>query len=240
MEISLLQGKAGTSEEVGVLFLFPLSFYFFLFIVFSDFLKRAFGFAQEIAQEIAKLQEGAMAVVRARYLLNKMKDAATSIKESYQPRVSETNFDAIFTQLIQSASEYDASKDELIKQFERQQGQTQQVEERIDDDIAIENTGPELAKNVKCPITMKELLDLDDPVVDNVGFVYERAAILSMLRNTRTSSMKCPVAGTIHTITEKELRPATAVLMEKRRVARSGKRRSQVDEGYGGEDVVVD
>jgi hypothetical protein len=183
--------------------------------------------------------------LRARYLMSQLKGAASSIKNSYNPTANETDFDAMFTQIVQTAANYDSSKDEMMKQFDMQQDVTQQGEERIDDDIAIENSGPELAKNVKCPITMKALLDLDDPVVDKVGFVYERAAILSMLRNARHSSMKCPVAGTVHTIDEKELRPATAVLMEKRRVARFGKRRAHIgDDGDGGDedeyDVVVD
>lgn len=177
--------------------------------------------------------------------MSQMKGAASSIKDSYNPTANETDFDTMFTQIIQSAANYDSSNDEMMKQFDSQlDSATQQGEERIDDDIAIENTGPELAKNVKCPITMKALLDLDDPVMDDVGFVYERTAILSMLRNGRHSSMKCPVAGTVHTISEKELRPATAVLMEKRRVARFGKRRTQIgDDEDGGDDeyaVVVD
>lgn len=67
-----------------------------------------------------------------------------------------------------------------------------------------------------------QLLELDQPVMDLVGFVYDKAAILQHIKRMQhvpggRQSVQCPVAGTAHRITEAELRPATAVLAAKAR-----------------------
>lgn len=42
-------------------------------------------------------------------------------------------------------------------------------DEQIDDDIAIEGGGAQLAPNAKCPITMRAVLELEEPVQDAKG-----------------------------------------------------------------------
>ena len=40
-----------------------------------------------------------------------------------------------------------------------------------------------------------QVLDLDDPVADQHGYVYEKQAILDHISRGRGGSAKCPVAG---------------------------------------------
>jgi hypothetical protein len=78
-----------------------------------------------------------------------------------------------------------------------------------------------------------QLLELKEPVVDAVGFVYERAAILDYIAK-KGGRARCPEAGTSHHIAAPELRPARAVLAAKARpagrAARGGARRQETAE----------
>eukprot|EP00884_Botryococcus_braunii_P014767 jgi/Botrbrau1/23291/Bobra.0102s0032.2 len=83
-----------------------------------------------------------------------------------------------------------------------------------DDDIQIEPDNDRLAKNVYCPISGKQILDLKEPVVDQMGFVYEKVEILAWLRSQGRgpASVMAPVVGTTHFISEASLKRAHRVL----------------------------
>lgn len=107
--------------------------------------------------------------------------------------------------------------------------------QQIDDDIAIEGGGVwgDIAKNARCPYTLKALLDIVEPVQDAYGFVYEKVAVMGDLKKNN-NRVRCAVAGTAHYVTAKELHPARAVLAEKKKAAtgRGRLRATQVqDEG---------
>ena len=52
-------------------------------------------------------------------------------------------------------------------------------------------------QNEKCPLTMKSVYELSEPVADKQGIIYERSAIIDFIRSkTRGGQVaKCPVAG---------------------------------------------
>ena len=77
------------------------------------------------------------------------------------------------------------------------------------------------AVNSKCPLTMKDVFDLEDPTADVKGYVYERAAIVEYVRRQAGhgayAAAQCPAAGTNHAVRVAELRPAREVIRAKKR-----------------------
>ena len=77
------------------------------------------------------------------------------------------------------------------------------------------------AVNSKCPLTMKDVFDLEDPTADVKGYVYERAAIVEYVRRQAGrgahAAAQCPAAGTNHAVRVAELRPAWEVFRAKKR-----------------------
>lgn len=107
-----------------------------------------------------------------------------------------------------------------------------------DEDIVVAASGSDLARNTKCPITAKEVLDISDPVVDNVGFVYEREAIEDYLRRQPGQGnrpLNAPIAGTSHKITIPGLKKASKVIREQRRRLRRPQQETETQA-----DVILD
>ena len=76
-----------------------------------------------------------------------------------------------------------------------------------------------------------QILELESPVEDQQGYVYEQAAILEYIRREEAKPAPrghtvhpcaCPVAGTTHVLTAHGMRPARAVKREMERRARRG------------------
>ncbi|KAK9829294.1 hypothetical protein WJX72_004993 [[Myrmecia] bisecta] len=85
-----------------------------------------------------------------------------------------------------------------------------------DEDVVIAPTEFDVARNRSCPITGKPVMELTEPVEDQLGFVYERKEIEEYIRRKR-GSCACPMAATSHTITLADLKKANKVLREQRR-----------------------
>ena len=88
------------------------------------------------------------------------------------------------------------------------------------------------------PLPLFQLLQIDDPVADRMGYVYERASILGHItaQGGRTRRVRAPVAGTAHAVAADDLRPAVAVVRAKKEAARGGGRRAS---GVGGADLLA-
>jgi hypothetical protein len=56
-----------------------------------------------------------------------------------------------------------------------------------------------------------QLIDLDDPVEDQKGFVYEGAAIRADITRNR-GRIECPMAGASHWVTAADLKPCKRIL----------------------------
>lgn len=65
------------------------------------------------------------------------------------------------------------------------------------DDDEVEEVGGTGLRNDKCPLTMKSVYELVQPVADSLGFIYEKAAILEYIAKEGRggAAVKCPVSG---------------------------------------------
>ena len=77
-------------------------------------------------------------------------------------------------------------------------------------------------------------MELEEPVEDLKGFVYEKA---DMVRFMKGRAIQCPVSGTNHTVSAAGLRPARAILRAKSQ-ARRNVGRSSAHVQRAGEDVL--
>jgi E3 SUMO-protein ligase NSE2 len=192
-------------------------------------------------EQFAGLREATKRMLVARYKLQTHHDALQHLHDAvYIPTGETTNFKALLenqtSTLLEAANnKYAPSNDPLWQQFEEAvAGVDEQNEEQIDDDIAIEGgLSTSVARNAKCPITMKVVLELEDPVEDEVGYVYDRQAIVQMLKNAGPRGIKCPEAGTNHRVTEGRLRPATKVLAAQRKAAKAARRGAKLAKANG-------
>ena len=64
--------------------------------------------------------------------------------------------------------------------------------------------------NARCPITSKLIEDIEQPVQDQKGYVYDKQSIEQYIRK-KNGSCPCPQSGTSHVITLNDLRPARNV-----------------------------
>lgn len=102
----------------------------------------------------------------------------------------------------------------LMKVFMANAAQ-EDVIEQIDDDIQVETTRANNFKNAKCPLSLRDLVDLNDPVQDSHGFVYEREDLqlyMKQVRPDRNGKYPCPVAASGTAFTREEIVPAEAVI----------------------------
>ena len=89
----------------------------------------------------------------------------------------------------------------------------EEVIEQIDDEIQVETRTTNF-KNAKCPLSLRDLVDLKDPVEDSHGFVYEREDLMrymSQMRPDRQGRYPCPEAASGTTFTKEEVKPSEAV-----------------------------
>lgn len=83
-------------------------------------------------------------------------------------------------------------------------------DELEDDELQIEG-GAEF-RNRRCVLTQKDIFDLDEPVEDANGWIWEKRAIVEHIR-THQGRAKNP-ANQVHTITEAELKHSRRVVRE--------------------------
>lgn len=99
-----------------------------------------------------------------------------------------------------------------------------------DDDedlVAVGGGGSSLIKNKNCPLTAQPVEELEDPVMDQVGYVYDRRAIKQHIQASRYGrEVPAPFAGTMHKITLDSLKDATAEIKLMKRL----RRRHQAEE----------
>lgn len=78
-----------------------------------------------------------------------------------------------------------------------------------DDDIVDVGAATQVhgVKNRKCPLSMQDVWNLNEPVMDQVGYVYEKADLLRWLGGIRGGKL-CPNAGTSHYVSKDKLKDA--------------------------------
>ncbi len=171
-------------------------------------------------------------LIEARHRLDVHHNSLSQLR--YQPTGETTDFSAILsakTNQINESIAYAVNSDPLLAQFDQDSGASALEDDIIDDEIAIAgNSTQQVGRNDRCPISGKPIMELEEPVVDDMDFVYEKAYILQIIG--KKPCIKCPVAGTMHDVTAKELKPATKLIAEKKKLARGGKNvKKNVHEG---------
>eukprot|EP00740_Mantoniella_antarctica_P018412 CAMPEP_0198692904 /NCGR_PEP_ID=MMETSP1468-20131203/238122_1 /TAXON_ID=1461545 /ORGANISM="Mantoniella sp, Strain CCMP1436" /LENGTH=237 /DNA_ID=CAMNT_0044447165 /DNA_START=32 /DNA_END=742 /DNA_ORIENTATION=+ len=87
--------------------------------------------------------------------------------------------------------------------------------EEQDEDIMLTSQAGHTT-NLKCPITAKAIDEIEEPVVDQKGYVYDKKAITQYI-NQKGGKAPCPQSGTSHVISIKDLKPARSVLTQRKR-----------------------
>lgn len=110
--------------------------------------------------------------------------------------------------------------------------------EGSDSDVEVA-ASPSLAPNDTCPITKKRLEDLDEPVEDHKGVVYERQAVLAWIdaerrrlskaARRRVDAVPSPVAGAVYQITPEDLKVARRVIRRQTALATEGARNKRAN-----------
>jgi hypothetical protein len=141
------------------------------------------------------------------------------------------------------AAPYDAAADGLLEAFDEAAAAAGPPEdERVDDDIEIEGGAGGGARNARCPITSRPITELEDPVADALGFVYERAAVEDYIARRLAApprapgrargpagTVPCPVANTMHAVSAAELKSARALVAAARRAAAGAGSRRELE-----------
>lgn len=110
-----------------------------------------------------------------------------------------------------------------------------------DEEVMMQAKADDIAPNRNCPCSLKPVLELTDPVEDDHGIVYDRAAVEShirqMMRTTRQNEVSCPQAGSTHKVSLGCLRTATKVSRAQKRHKR---REAERAEAGSDDDGVLD
>ena len=90
--------------------------------------------------------------------------------------------------------------------------------ETIEDGIQVETTKTSNFKNAKCPLSLRDVMDLKEPVQDSHGFIYEKEDLELYMRQMRGAKKSvngmypCPQAASGAHFSREETKPAEAVL----------------------------
>lgn len=164
-------------------------------------------------------------------------EALNDMKRQYVGRYESSEFHSLITEKVadmeQRRKPFDPTHHTNYLDFEQvisAEGNGQPLDEVLDDGIVIEGSAGAIAKNDRCPVTGKEILELEDPVEDNSGFVYEKSAVEDLLKKNNGSYRI--VAGSNHITKLEDLKPARLVIIAKRRakLRRNGTQTQTQDE----------
>jgi hypothetical protein len=145
---------------------------------------------------------------------------------SYAVAKEPTNFQTLIEDTVvklkgEERRSFDVDAHPLMKAFVSIQNSVSRAEdsiEKIDEDIELQGGGTSSWKNSKCPLSMKDIMELKEPVEDSHGFVYEKEALstyMGQMKPNRQGKFKCPVAATELWITREEMKPAHRLLKMK-------------------------
>lgn len=166
------------------------------------------------------------------------------LQQAYQPTMESTDFAKLLAEGIQqiaSISKFDPEQSSDCREFDEATGASNKAgdedeEEDLEGEVAIDK--------LKCPITLKPVLELKEPVQDSKGYIYEKSGIQAMFEQARkgnphrwNGSIHCPYQGTRHHITLAELKPSAQVERARKRMKFQALKQSQAQTQA---DVVLD
>lgn len=196
---------------------------------------------------LGKLRGQFVKLIESEHEVQQHKAALQQLSSSYQPSLEKTDFQDTIQQHIQQAqagSRFSAAADEDLTVFDEVAGNEQQQQEQEmgeEDDLMMVDEG-RVTKNEKCPYTLVPVAELADPVEDQMGFIYEKSAILNALKQAqrdRCNWVECPLPGVNHAIMAHHLKPVSKRRLQMLAKVR-GKQQQQRDAGTHGNRVVLD
>ncbi|EFJ49852.1 hypothetical protein VOLCADRAFT_89268 [Volvox carteri f. nagariensis] len=155
-----------------------------------------------------------------------------TLAQSYQPSLEDTDFTTLLDQGLHDRLQqqpYNPRNDERFREFmgvvaaaggcagEPDGVRQDEGGDELDDDEDFrEADNGRTWVNDKCPLSMKEVLDLERPMKDPLNYVYEYTYIMAYLQPHPTG-FKHPCAGVRQELRVSDLKPATDVIRAKRR-----------------------
>ncbi|CAI5466271.1 unnamed protein product, partial [Closterium sp. Yama58-4] len=149
-------------------------------------------------ERVAELEAVTRKVVETAHEMSLHQQALEAVRDSYQYTGTPTNFEELLQQQVaQLGASHPCPEDHHILvafrqtiRSARQGGEGGGDDDDEDDEVMM--TTNLIVKNPNCPITMRHVEDLDDPVCClDCRHVYEKSAILENM----TQSRNCPVSG---------------------------------------------
>ena len=142
--------------------------------------------------------------------------ALVHLKETYIASGTPTSFEeTVLTEAQQISIKFpydpaDSREYKNVLAFVQEDGGDRM--QHIDDEIAIEGgDGSNAFKNEHCPVTNLPVLELENPVEDEAGFIYERDAVCQILDKERNQRYKFFI-GSSHVTIKENLKPARLVI----------------------------
>lgn len=137
--------------------------------------------------------------------------------------------------------QYDWENSREARDFDEKASKVSAFEDS-DEEVVVQANAQDIAPNHNCPCSLKPLMELEDPVEDEAGIVYDRAAIEGHIRSTmrtnRNNSVMCPLAGSTHEVSLNSLRTAAKVIRaQKRNQRREAERAEEGSDNDGVLDV---
>ena len=185
-------------------------------------------------------------------------EAIKEFSHTYQCSTEKTDFQEQLLTITTSALRRPGIASDpagAVKQFEKavnegkaiKEGRTEDDDE--DADLVITQAGGGgggggyQPPNVKCPISGMSLKDIQDPVEDDKGYVYERQPmeqyITQHTRRIRETAVDCPQSGTTHKVSLASLKPAMKLLRQRKVAELARKRQRDASDSDEDEDIIV-
>lgn len=170
------------------------------------------------SDSISKAKERLRELLQLQQQMRAYRGSLHELQHGYQAGMDPTDFNGTLmgtaTRLLQAQSS-DPMDSAIMREFLQAAGEAQSIAPGDDDDDVIMDTNG-YAENARCPYTGKPVEELDDPVEDQQGYVYERSAILGDILRTREGVIDAPVAGARHKIRHTDLKKAERLLRYKK------------------------
>lgn len=153
--------------------------------------------------------------------------ALAAVQNSYVPGARNTNFkkdlDQHAARLLPSLRQQPEMKQyyQDVSQRLEVEDEAAQPQDDADNEIQMGGSNTGAAPNATCPLSAKPILELEDPVEDQKGYVYERENIENYIREGGGSTT-CPAAATNHFVTMATLKKASKVIRLQKKAQRLG------------------
>lgn len=198
----------------------------------------------EVAETLVDLEgaaqtEGAMAAIKQLLVVEAeakaYANALWALQSSYAPSERTSDFADTLDKgtermlpIMRGAADMKEYYAEACSRLDVEEEQKEGDKVGSDDEICI---GGErgAAPNAFCPLSGKPLMEIEEPVEDQKGYVYEKHDVVYYI-NSNGGSVKCPSSATQHMITIPELKRAHKLIRQQKHQRIHGTQRQSQDD----------